>query len=219
MSASRRRARLLLASALATLCLGAAPDPARNAFPPPAPRTPKLEGTVLFADDFSSPALKGWKADREGVWSVHRGVLRADLPDGKQQRSLVYAGSEDWSDYTVDLDAYQIRGVDKGVVVRALGQSGVGVDLRGPGYQDLIMYRREFPLGKAKIENGSGAWQHLRVEARGDRYRVWVNGQLVLEHGDRRNARPFGRIALAAYTGGVGECTVYYDNVVVTAIR
>ena len=33
-----------------------------------------------------------------------------------------------------------------------------------------------------------------------------------------RAAPASGGIALAAYTGGVGECTVYYDNVLVTAL-
>ena len=38
---------------------------------------------------------------------------------------------------------------------------------------------------------------------------------------DRRMASRIpdsGGIALAAYTGGVGECTVFYDNVVVTSL-
>ena len=32
-------------------------------------------------------------------------------------------------------------------------------------------------------------------------------------------AKKLGGIALAAYTGGVSECTLYYDNVVVTALE
>jgi hypothetical protein len=48
---------------------------------------------------------------------------------------------------------------------------------------------------------------------------VWVNGALAIDRSDSRRARSNGRIALAAYTGGVGECTVYYDNVVVTEAR
>ena len=33
-----------------------------------------------------------------------------------------------------------------------------------------------------------------------------------------RHLRRNGAIALPAYTGGVGQCTVYYDNIVVTRI-
>jgi hypothetical protein len=45
---------------------------------------------------------------------------------------------------------------------------------------------------------------------------VRVNGELRLDRSIARAERR-GGIALAAYTGGVGECTVYYDNVIVTA--
>ncbi|HEY3214998.1 MAG TPA: DUF1080 domain-containing protein [Candidatus Eisenbacteria bacterium] len=193
-------------------------DPVREAAPPGSPRPAHPAGTVLFADDFNAGDLKGWAMDRIGVWSVRRGSLRADLPDRKQQRSFLYAGSQEWTDYAVDLDVCMMRGVDKGVVVRVEGDAGIGVDLRGPGYQDVLLQRREWPLDKARVVNANGVWHHLRVEARGHRYRVWVNGALLLDRDDSRQARPRGRIALAAYTGGVGECTVYYDNVLVTAL-
>lgn len=170
---------------------------------------------MLFADDFSH-GLGRWQADRTGVWSVVRGMLRADLPDAKQLRSLLFAGDPEWRDYAVDLDVCMMRGVDKGVIVRAEGNTGVGVDLRGGSYQDVTAYVREWPLGKASVVNANGVWHHIRVEAQGDVYRVYVNGVQLLTRTDRRRAN--GRIALPAYTGGVGQCTVYYDNVIVTSL-
>jgi hypothetical protein len=111
--------------------------------------------------------------------------------------------------------------VDKGVVLRVAGDAGTGVDLRGGTYQDVVMYQREWPMGRARAMNANGTWNHLRVEARGNRYRVFVNGELKLDRVDSRNARSMrrsGSIALPAYTGGVAQCTVYYDNIVVTQI-
>lgn len=217
--APRRRHRWLLWPA-ALLALGAGPvDPTREAMPSPAPRAPAPEGRVLFSDDFSEASLAGWVTDREGVWSVRGGMLRADLPDRKQERSFIFAGEDAWTDYVVDVDVYALRGVDKGVAVRVEGQkSAVAVDLRGPGYHDVVMHLREWPLGKARALNANGVWHHLRVEARGQHLRVWVNGALAIDRADARRARANGRIALAAYTGGVGECTVFYDNVVVTEV-
>ncbi|HTM58533.1 MAG TPA: family 16 glycoside hydrolase [Candidatus Udaeobacter sp.] len=209
-----RAAILVLASAT----LGAGPDPIRTMSPPPPPAHTHRDGT-LFEDQFRDGKLDGWNPDKGGVWEVHRGVLRADLPDGKQNRSFLYAGREDWRDYAVDLDVCGIRGVDKGLAVRVLGEQGVGVDLRGPGYQDVVLYRGDHQLGKARALNANGVWQHVRVEARGARYRIWVNGTLLIDRLDSRSDRRAGRIALAAYTGGIGECTVYYDNVVVTALK
>lgn len=214
-----RRHRLLLPAAALALGTGAF-DPAREALPPRATRSPTPPGQVLFQDDFSDSSLVGWEKDREDVWSLRRGMLRGDLPDRKQEHSFIYAGDESWTDYTVDVDVCAMRGVDKGVAVRVAGEKrAVGVDLRGPGYQDVVMHVREWPLGKASVLNPNGVWHHLRVEARGQRFRVWVNGALAIDRPDARRARPNGRIALAAYTGGVGECTVYYDNVVVTEVR
>jgi len=200
------------------LLCAAVSDPVRETAPPPGPKPAHVTGVVLFASDFNRGDLAGWAADREHVWSVRRGVLRADLPDRKQERSFLYAGSQEWGDYAVDLDVCMMRGVDKGVVVRIVGDSGIGVDLRGPGYQDVLLHRRQWPLVKARVENANGAWHHLRVEARGTRYRVWVDGVLLLERSDGKQQQN-GRIALAAYTGGVGECTVYYDNVIVTSLE
>jgi hypothetical protein len=218
MGTSAIRHLLLLPAAVLALGAGSI-DPAREALPTLAPRSVAAAGRVLFQDDFEDRSLAGWMKDRDDVWEVRSGMLRGDLPDRKQEHSFIYAGDTSWTDYTVDVDICAMRGVDKGVAVRVEGQkTAVGVDLRGPGYQDVIMHVREWPLGKARAINPNGMWNHLRVEARGQRFRVWVNGALTIDRVDARHARPKGRIALAAYTGGVGECTVYYDNVVVTEV-
>ena len=213
-----RLLRLACVTAAIALLAGAAFDETRNAYPSPPPALQRPSANLLFADDFSTGKLHHWDADREGVWSSTRGMLRADLPDQKQLRSLIHTGDTSWTDIAVDLDMCMMRGVDKGVVVRVRGETGMGVDLRGGSYQDVVMYQREWPMGRAAATNANGTWNHLRVEARGHRYKVFVNGELKLDRVDGRSARPSGRIALPAYTGGVGKCSVYYDNVVVTKL-
>jgi hypothetical protein len=224
MSPDRRSHARRTALAVASGCLVAwavavvTADPARDPFPQTLPRASRPGGPVLFRDDFADTTLSSWTRDRAGVWSVRHGLLRAELPNARQQHSFLYAGSEDWRDYAVDLDMCMIRGVDKGVAVRVQGEDGIGVDLRGPGYQDVIIQHREWPMGRARATNANTVWQHLRVEVVGNRYRVYVNGDLVLEATDKKHHRMNGRIALSAYTGGSGECLVYYDHVVVTAL-
>jgi hypothetical protein len=211
--------RIALLAGMTLALAGATPDVTRFAQPSASPIMTRPAQGVLFADDFSSGTLKNWSPDRPKVWSVAHGVLRGDLPDQKQLRSLIYAGDTSWTDIAVDLDVCMMRGVDKGVVVRVQGESGMGVDLRGGSYQDVVMYLREWPMGHADATNANGTWNHIRVESRSDRFRVFVNGELKIDRPDARNVRPAGRIALPAYTGGTGQCTVYYDNVVVTALR
>jgi Domain of Unknown Function (DUF1080) len=216
MTPIRHRHRVTLC-VLAMLVTGAS-DPVREVVPSPGPRFEPPKSGVLFADDFSH-GLGDWQADHEGVWSIRKNLLRADLPDRKQERSFLYGGSEEWTDYALDFDVCAIRGVDKGAAVRVQGDHGIGVDLRGPGYQDVLLHRREWRLGKARVLNANGVWHHVRIEALGHHYRVWVDQALVLDRTDGKKARRQGRIALAAYAGGVGECTVFYDNVIVTRIE
>jgi hypothetical protein len=203
---------------IAAIGVAASFDPTRDLRLPPTPKFVLPSTGVLFASDFSD-GMRGWIPDRDSVWTVRNGSLRADLPDGRQIRSFIYAGSPSWTDYAVDLDLLAARGVDKGVVVRVEDESGIGVDLRGPGYQDVLLHRREWKMSQADVQNANGVWHHVRVEARGHRYRVWVDEALLIDREDPRRARPKGRIALAAYTGGSGQCTVYYDNVIVTSLE
>src|SRR4030095_5488036 len=105
--------KIVLLAGASILLLGAGSDMERFAAPPPSPKPATPPGQVLFSDDFSESDLDGWKPDRDGVWSVRRGVLRGDLPDGRQQKSFIYAGSDAWSNYAVDLDVCGMRGADK----------------------------------------------------------------------------------------------------------
>ena len=147
------------------------------------------------------------------------GLLWAELPEAKQKRSFALFGSEDWTDYLVDVDMCAIRGVDKGIAVRIKGQEeGVGIDLRGPGYDDVVMYQGARQLGKSPAPNRNGLWHHLRVKVEGGRYRVYVDGRLRIDYVDERSGRLSGRVALAAYTGGAGQCVVCYDNVIVRSL-
>jgi hypothetical protein len=195
-----------------------ADDALRHALPPTPPRFKLPEKGVLFADDFSADTLSGWTTDRPEVWTIRRGMLRGDLPDRRQERSVIRTGSAVWTDYAVDLDVCLMRGVDKGVIVRVDGDDGMAVDMRGPGYHDVLLQHGFRVLGRVSVVNGNASWHHLRVEARGHRYRVFINGALVIDKLDSRETSPAGGIALPAYTGGVAECTVYYDNVIVTAL-
>lgn len=203
---------LVVASALV---LGAAFNP--GLAPSPSPQFARPTN-ALFVDEFSDAHLDGWTADRTGIWTVRDGMLCAQLPDGKQLHSFLYAGDTTWVDYAVDFDVCGMRGADKGCAVRVIpGRKGLGVDLRGPGYDDLKLYLMQFPVGSASAPNRNGTWHHLRIEIRGrDRCRVAVDGNLVLDRRVHPPAPAGGGIALSAYTGGIGSCTVYYDNVVVT---
>jgi hypothetical protein len=195
--------------------LAAATETDSTGLLPPPPMT-RPTAPVLFEDHFAS--LNAWQPDREGVWTVLDSAVCGRLPGEKQKRSFLYAGSEDWHGYAVDLDLLQLRGVDKGVVVCVRGNRGIGVDLRGGSYQDVLVYRNSAALGRAPAPNQDRVWHHLRIEVRGRTYAISVDGGHVLDCADPMGAARGGRIALVAYTGGEGECSVQYANVVVTRL-
>ncbi len=217
---ARSRATLiarLLVAAGALLPLGAQSDLARNANPPPAPRLSAPENALL-AEDFSS-GLGDWATEHKDYWHVRGGMLRADLPDRKQLHTLIRAGDTTWHDYALDFDVCGMRGVDKGAIIRVVGDVGLGVDLRGPGYNDIRVHLSVSPLGRVDVINANGTWHHVRMEIQDRRCRVLVGNELLLDRFVSKRLPPGGGIALAAYTGGVGECTVYFDNVVVTPLE
>jgi DNA-binding GntR family transcriptional regulator len=123
-------------------------------------------------------------------------------------------------------DGLIIRLVGKGTFVRrkkqpeALNVLGSIEELMAEGEESSmeVLSREELPADaevadQLHIAPGTPV---LRIEARRDRFRVYLNGELEIERVDARC--PAGRVALAAYTGGIGKCTVYYDNVVVTKL-
>jgi hypothetical protein len=188
-----------------------APEPLASA----AARTQRHE--VLFAADFERGATTGLVFDRDGVWSVVDGRLRAALPERKQLRSLATLAVPVAGDYAVDVDVHGVRGVDKGLVVGLDEGKGIGVDLRSGRYEDLLVYRGFSQLGRTPAPNRNGRWYRLRVEVSDTRMRVFVDKALKLDVAHPGDAAR-GRIALAAYTGGVGECVILFDNIVVTRL-
>jgi hypothetical protein len=202
----------------ACLSLGAS-DPARDAAPPPSPPFTRPQN-ALFVDDFSGDSLKGWHADSLArAWSIQNGVLRGDLPDVKQAHSFLFVGDSTWTDYALDFDVCGMRGVDKGAAVHVYHRHGLGVDLRGPDHNDVLVYLDHLPVGSGKVENANGVWHHMRIEIHGKAFRVLVDGTLVVDHHLKLKSPPHGGgIVLAAYAGGMAQCTVYYDNVAVTPL-
>jgi hypothetical protein len=172
--------------------------------------------SVLFDSRLGDFELQGVSFDAKNVWTHDGERLLANMPSKRQEKSFATFGSPDWSDYAVDLDLCGLRGVDKGIAVRVSGHHGIGIDLRGTGYHDVLLYRGHSAIARASAPNANNQPHHLRIEAEGTRYRVYVDGELKIDCNDSSLNK--GKVALAAYTGGAGECEVWFDHVVVTRL-
>jgi len=77
------------------------------------------------------------------------------------------------------------------------------------------------PINQTLVNDlaGGACFNDARVEIRGkDKCRVAIDGRVVFDRGLQPDPPRRGGIALSAYTGGLGQCTVYYANVVVSGL-
>ena len=214
-SIPRIRSWLLLARGrVAGRARGFGPGPQRR--PPPSPGT--IRRRRRCSPTTSPRTISGAGERTEGDVEREAGPA-ARRPPRRQAAALVsHAGDSTWADYAVDLDVCGMRGVDKGVIVRVQGGAGPRHRSTRPRLQDLVVNLNELPLGGGKSHQ-----RERRVAPRADRdprqqCRVTIGNEVVFDKRLRFKAPPSGGIALAAYTGGIGRCTVYYDNVVVTPL-
>jgi hypothetical protein len=197
---------LLVLTAALAVAVNAVSETVRDTAPPAPPKFVR-PAHAMFVDDFTDGSLRAWTADEAAAWSVRDGILCADLPDGKQRHSFLYAGDSSWVDYAVDFDVCGMRGVDKGCAIRVEpGRRGLGVDLRGPGFDDLKLYVNQFPVGSAAVANANGAWHHMRIEIRGrNRCRVAIDGSMVLDQHLRPPAPARGAYRVVGLHRGSGN--------------
>jgi hypothetical protein len=149
----------------------------------------KKDGWKLL---FDGKGLEGFqKPTREGKWEALDGVLTGKGGAG------VLATEASYDDFVLIADA-RVRDLkgerrgNSGIFIRSSGltaQNGrwpdgheVQIDHGDPEYWTGALFK----TAKAKkLETKDGEWLSLRVEASGQRIRVWVNGALVTEHEEK----------------------------------
>lgn len=189
-------ARSFLSIALATSALtGAAFAEEKPAKPTPA--------AVELEPLFNGKDLTGWDAGADNpFWSVKEGVLVG--ASDEKLRGHVLNTSKTFTDCIVEVE-FRFNGeIDSGVYLRKpIIQAQIGVsrslkkDMTGSFY-----VRGKYPKeaeGVAKLLK-VGDWNTMRVEARGPKFEVFLNGQHVLSYEDAEVAGA-GPIGLQIHAG------------------
>ena len=177
---------------------------------------PKLE--LLF----NGKDLTNFKAEEaKGFWRVEDGVLIGEN-DAAKKGNYLWTQKE-YTDFVIEFDARwkatTDRGVDTGIEMRKpkiqlqLGVSGsLRVDMTGcfytggkPAYPEAGQAREAKTLLKPE-----GEWNTFRIQAKGDTFTCWINGQKASEYTDAKfsGAAPLG----LQIHGGV-EMKCEYRNV------
>jgi hypothetical protein len=150
---------------------------------------------------FNGKDLTGWQSpDKEKFWRVEAGVLVGEnVLDLKEN----YLWSEkSYRDFVLEFDVRWTGEIDSGVEIRKPNmqlQLGVSRTLKRDMSGSFYVGKPGYPeAGQAKaaaqLMHPDGEWNTFRLEARGDTFTVWINGQPAAHYtnGNFPGAAPFG---------------------------
>ncbi len=201
----RNFATSLIVLAAAPLTFAADPSPA----PPSAALPAKAETEVeepRFVPLFNGKDLTGFKAEgAQEFWRVEDGVLIGENNAAKKGHYLWT--EKEYGDFVLEFEVRwkteTPRGVDTGIEMRKpkiqlqLGVSGsLRVDMTGSFYTGGKPAYPEAGQAKEakKIMKPEGEWNRFRIQARGNTFTCWINGQKASEYTDPKfsGAAPLG---------------------------
>ena len=157
---------------------------------------PKLEAL------FNGKDLTNFKTEGStDFWRVENDVLIGEN-DAARKGNYLWTQKE-YSDFVIEFDVRwkgtPPRGADTGVEMRKpniqlqLGVSGgLKVDMSGSWYTGG---KEKYPeAGQAKeartLMKPEGEWNHFRIQAKGDTFTCWINGQKASEYTDPKFSGP-----------------------------
>ncbi|WP_083951975.1 ThuA domain-containing protein [Actinomadura rubrobrunea] len=168
-----------------------------------------VPGSDGFVDLFDGKTLGGWDHAGSGSFTINNGVL---TPQGG--RGALWYSRQRYRDFTLELEYEQDSvSADSGIFLRIPDGDAAVADPQTKGYQVSILDR----VDEARFRTGSidgidpadflnvkpvgGGYNKVRIEVRGQEYKIYWNDQLVNTYtGDRELA---GHIGLENNGGGI----------------
>jgi hypothetical protein len=133
---------------------------------------------------FNGTDLAGWTVSGAPYWKVADGVIVGES-DAAKQGSMLFT-EKDWRDAVVEAEVRFTGEIDSGIVLRKPElQVQIGVsrslkrDMTGSFYVDKAGYPEEARAARGSELVKPGEWNRIRVEAKGDTFTVWLNGEQV----------------------------------------
>lgn len=147
---------------------------------------PKLEPI------FNGKDLAGWhSAKSELFWRVEEGVLIGESIAGLPENYLLT--DKAYGDFILEFEVRWTGEIDSGIDIRQprvqlqLGVSrSLRRDMTGSFYVGPKIGYPEAGQAKtaAQLMKPEGEWNHFRLEAKGDTFTVWINGQPAVHYID-----------------------------------
>jgi hypothetical protein len=153
---------------------------------------------------FNGKDLTGWKVPADNQWwKVENGNLVATF-DPKLKGSMLYTEKE-FKDVAIECEFKFSGDVDSGVMLRKAAppakgdlqvQIGTSRSLKVDMTASVYAHGKYPEPGRAKVEKllKVGDWNKLRIEAKGNVFKIRLNGQQVVTYEDPAypNAGPIG---------------------------
>ncbi|MFH6601884.1 DUF1080 domain-containing protein [Maribacter algicola] len=175
--------------------------------------------TVLF----NGEDLEHWQIPEDNVWwTIEEGSLWAKS-DPEQKGSNLWTKKE-YSDFVVQLDFKFGKGtVDSGIFMRgeseknAQIQIGISGSLKRDMTASPYIPKMGYPVEAEQIKEllRMDDWNTIKAEAVGNAYKVWLNGQKVMEY-VLEGADLKGPIGLQLHPGR--DMTIQFRNISVTEL-
>jgi alpha-L-arabinofuranosidase len=156
------------------------------------------DGTVLFSDDFSAGAGRWTPLANRGTWSIVDGAFVQS--DTAALDTLIRAADVTTSDYDLSVRARKISGAEGFLIAFGVKDSGNfywwnlggwnntqgAVEKATNGAKELMIARPNSVV--------TGATYDSRIEVRGTRVSLYLNGELWGSFADDRVTQPFAQV-------------------------
>jgi len=159
--------------------------------------------TASLPSIFNGRDLTGWQVPAEPYWKVVDGVLVGQSDDAKQG-SMLYT-EQAYGDLVVEGEVRFGGDIDSGIMVRKPElQLQIGVSRSLKRDMTCSFYTGKYPeearAPRAAELLKAGEWNRIRLEAKGDTFTVWLNGEQVSQYKNATYAEP-GPIGLQIHRG------------------
>ncbi|MFM7108697.1 MAG: DUF1080 domain-containing protein [Planctomycetaceae bacterium] len=154
---------------------------------------------------FNGRDLAGWRVEGAPCWTVVDGAIVGESDAAKQGSML--RTTEAYGDCVVEADVRFSGEIDSGIMLRKPElQVQIGVsrslkrDMTCSFYVGKAGYPEEARAPRAAELLKPDDWNRIRIEARGDTFTVWLNGERVSGYTTAAHREP-GPIGLQVHAG------------------
>ncbi|MDN5203412.1 DUF1080 domain-containing protein [Fulvivirgaceae bacterium BMA10] len=172
-------------------------------------QTPKLKKA------FNGKNLKGWAVPENNIWwSANDGVLT--VKNGPDKKGSILWTEKEYENFIIETDFLFGEGtVDSGIFLRTDSQQiqlGISGSLKRDMTCSPYIAGKGYPVEASNIKQllKQEDWNTVRIQAVGNLYTVWLNGEQVLNY-ESENAAAKGPLGLQLHANR--DMAIHFRNI------